>query len=120
MVIGSRKGEYDKFIIKFKKDFSSYTIRHVKNVAYTGINFVVLDKGIVVHINEDENLEVFSNSTSTGCMVIASKSLSSTTPSRSFSTRLDILAVKVISSPSLRNRGALGTTISCFWVTSSF
>ncbi len=61
MVIGSKKGKYDKFILKFDKNFSSYSLRKVDNISYVGINFTVLDNGIVVHINEDEEMEIFSN-----------------------------------------------------------
>lgn len=61
MVIAIRNGKYDKFILNFDKNFSSYSIRKVENITYVGINFTVLDNGIVVHINENEELEIFSN-----------------------------------------------------------
>lgn len=60
-VIGSKKGKYTKFIFKFDDKLSSYTIRMIEDVPYVGINFCVLDNGIVAHINEDEQLEIFSN-----------------------------------------------------------
>jgi hypothetical protein len=61
VVIGSKKGKYDKFIFKFDNNFSSYSFRKVKNVPYNGINFIVLDNGVVIHINEHEEIEIFSN-----------------------------------------------------------
>jgi len=61
MVIGSKKGKYDKFILKFDDKFSSYTLRKIEDISYVGINFTVLENGIVVHINENEEIEVFSN-----------------------------------------------------------
>ena len=61
MVIGSKNGKYDKFIMKFDKQFATYSQRKVENIAYSGINFTVLDNGIVVHINENEEIEIFSN-----------------------------------------------------------
>jgi hypothetical protein len=61
IIIGSKKGKYDKFILKFNDNFSSYSVRKVDNVTYSGINFVTLDNGIVIHINEQEELEIFSN-----------------------------------------------------------
>lgn len=61
IVIGSQQGQYDKFTFKFDKDFSSYSVVKVKDITYTGINFTVLDNGVVVHINEDEEIEIFSN-----------------------------------------------------------
>lgn len=60
-VIGSKKSKYTKFIFKFNEDFSAYTIRKVEDISYCGINFCVLDNGVVAHINEDEQLEIFSN-----------------------------------------------------------
>jgi len=61
MVIASQKGKYDKFILKFDEKFSSYSIRKVEDISYCGINFAVLDNGIVIHINENEEIEIFSN-----------------------------------------------------------
>ena len=61
MVIGSKKGKYDKFVLKFDSKFFSYSLRKVEDISYCGINFTVLENGIVVHINENEEIEVFSN-----------------------------------------------------------
>lgn len=59
MVVGSTKtGQYDKIICRF--DESTYDVRVVKNISPTGLNFVVLDNGICVHLNEEENIEIFS------------------------------------------------------------
>lgn len=60
-VIGVKKGKYDKFVFKFNDDFSIYSLRKEQNISYCGINFIVLDNGVVVHINESEDLELFSN-----------------------------------------------------------
>jgi len=61
IVIATQKGQYDKFILKFNNKFSSYSLRKVDDISYVGINFIVLDNGIVVHINENEEVEIFSN-----------------------------------------------------------
>lgn len=61
IVIGSKEGKYDKFVMKFDDKFSSYSLRKVEDISYCGINFAVLDNGIVVHINEDEEIEIFSS-----------------------------------------------------------
>ncbi len=61
MVIGSKKGKYDKFILKFDDKFSTYSLRKVDDISYSGINFAVLENGIVIHINDNEEVEVFSN-----------------------------------------------------------
>lgn len=62
MVIGSRGGKYDKFVYKFRFDFSSYVLWEEKDVVYSGINFVCLDNGVCAHINEAEELVLFSSS----------------------------------------------------------
>ena len=59
IVVGSKHGEYDKFIFRFDKDFQKYDVRVVKNIAIIDINFVTLDNGIVASINDKENLELF-------------------------------------------------------------
>lgn len=63
MVIGSKKGTYNRFVFRFSPGFSdnSYDCRIVPDVAYIGLNFTVLDNGITVCMTEDEQLEIFSN-----------------------------------------------------------
>ena len=70
MVIASKKGKYDKFILKFDDKFSSYSLRKVDDISYVGINFAVLDNGLVVHINENEELEIFSNKKDSGTVKV--------------------------------------------------
>ena len=60
MVIGVKKGQYDRFIYRLSKDYTSYDLRIVDKITYSGLNFVVLDNGICASINEDEKLELFS------------------------------------------------------------
>lgn len=60
MIVGSTKaGLYDKMIFRFD-DSSTYDIRVLKDISPSGLNFVVLDNGICVHLNEEENIEIFS------------------------------------------------------------
>jgi serine/threonine protein kinase len=61
IVIAEKQGKYDKFVLKFDDKFRNYSIRKVEGVQYTGINFIVLENGVVVHINEDEQIEIFKN-----------------------------------------------------------
>lgn len=61
MVVVSKSGKYDRLVLKFDSDWN-YAIRVVGDVAYAELNFTVLDNGICVCINEDEKLEIFSNS----------------------------------------------------------
>jgi serine/threonine protein kinase len=55
MVIGTKKGKYDRFVF----DVANEEIRIVKDVSNTGLNFTVRDNGICVCINEQEQVEVF-------------------------------------------------------------
>ena len=48
-------------IIKFSTDFSEYYIDIKKNIVSSDINFTVNDNGIVVLINDEEKLEIFSS-----------------------------------------------------------
>lgn len=52
---------YDRFVFRFDRKYEKYDIRKVDNVGSTHINFVVLDTGIVVCLNEDEEIEAFSS-----------------------------------------------------------
>ena len=55
MVIGVKKGKYDRFVF----DVASGAIRTVKDVSNAGLNFTVLDNGICVCIDEQERVEIF-------------------------------------------------------------
>lgn len=61
MVLDSKKGQHDRLIFRFSNDWSSYDVRKVENVLPIGLNFTVLDKGIVVCMTENEKIEIFSN-----------------------------------------------------------
>ena len=61
MVMGrTSRGEYDRLIFRFDVD-DGYDVQKVVNVAQTGLNFVTLDTGVCVCLNEEEKLEVFSS-----------------------------------------------------------
>lgn len=62
VVVVADKGRYDKLIFRFSRDFAAHDVRRLPDVATTGIEFTVLDTGVVLHLNDDNNLEVFSNS----------------------------------------------------------
>lgn len=61
MVIGVKSGKYDKFIFRFNENYIECDMRVVNDIQHNGFNFVVLDKGICVNINENEEVELFSN-----------------------------------------------------------
>jgi serine/threonine protein kinase len=60
VVVVVKNGRYDKLIYRFAKQFDAYDVRVIPDIATTGIEFTVLDSGIVLHLAED-NLEVFSS-----------------------------------------------------------
>jgi hypothetical protein len=55
------KGKYNRYVFRFAPDYLSYDCRIVKDITYTGINFSVLDNGVCVLMNEDEQVELFRN-----------------------------------------------------------
>jgi hypothetical protein len=57
-----KSGQFDKFIIKFSSDYSDYKMRVIEDTDYHDANFDVLDTGVVVHIPEDNNIELFASS----------------------------------------------------------
>lgn len=59
IVIGTKKGKYDKFVIRLSSDYVSYDSRLEPDISYAGINFTVLDNGIVAHLTEEEKLQLF-------------------------------------------------------------
>jgi hypothetical protein len=76
VVIGFRKGRYDRFVFRFDKTHEKYDARKVEDVSYSGINLAVLDSGVAVLLNEDEKLELFSTRMgSTGLKIVEDSSL---------------------------------------------
>lgn len=61
LAVKRETGQYDRFVIRFSKDWASYDTRIIENVTPTGINFTVLLKGICVCLTEEEKIEIFSN-----------------------------------------------------------
>ena len=61
MLVGEKQGAYSKFILRFDAAYAAYDMRIVGDIVYTGLNFVTLDNGICLHLNDDEELEIFSN-----------------------------------------------------------
>ncbi|HJN76978.1 MAG TPA: hypothetical protein QGF58_23840, partial [Myxococcota bacterium] len=58
MVVGARgDGRYDRLV--FRIDGARRDLRVVEDVDYSGLDFVVLDRGLCLHLAEDERLEAF-------------------------------------------------------------
>lgn len=60
IVIGAHAGQYDRLVFRFADEFSSYDLRITCDVMLTSINFTVLDSGVVLHLTDEDELEVFS------------------------------------------------------------
>jgi hypothetical protein len=64
MVVGTLKSKptgYDRLTFVFDESFTTYKrATTVQDVPLAGMNFIVLDSGICVHLTEDEKLEVWS------------------------------------------------------------
>jgi hypothetical protein len=60
IMLATRKGLYDRFIFRFDRDFSTYDVRVSNDVSQLDLNFTVLDTGVVLHLVDDNKLEVFS------------------------------------------------------------
>jgi serine/threonine protein kinase len=59
IIVASINGRYDKFL--FNLDKTSYKLfKKVEDILYTGLNFVVLDSGIFVSINENDEVVAFN------------------------------------------------------------
>jgi hypothetical protein len=54
-------GQYDTLILRFDKHFQTYDVRRRADVPTPEINFVVLDSGVCLHLNANDELEVFSH-----------------------------------------------------------
>lgn len=60
MVIGAKGGKYDRLVFRFDPDSDAYDMRVVKDIPMASLNFVTLDSGVCVCLNEEEKLELFS------------------------------------------------------------
>lgn len=73
-----KSGVKSNFIIKISQDFQKYSCTIKKNVQEMSLNFTVNDNGIVVYINEDEKIEIFSNNyTSNSVKILDDSKISS-------------------------------------------
>jgi len=60
-IIGRKNNEFSKIIIKFDKKFTTYSVREIPNIDIHELNFTVLENGIVINMNKDDELEIFRN-----------------------------------------------------------
>jgi hypothetical protein len=75
-VVGAKAGKYDRFVFRYSSDFKTQDVQVATDISYTGINFTTLDSGVVMLMNEQEELELFSrNPNSAAKKVIADPAL---------------------------------------------
>lgn len=60
MLVTAHNGRYDKLILRFDDDYQSYDVRRLADVPAPSVNFVALGSGVCLHLNENDELEVFS------------------------------------------------------------
>jgi hypothetical protein len=61
IVLVTNAGRYDKYVFRFVKDFGSYDVRILPDVTTSDVEFTVLDTGVVLHLIDDDKLEIFSS-----------------------------------------------------------
>ncbi len=59
MAVAVREGRYRKLIFRFSATCDTYDVRACEDLQTLGVNFVVLDHGVCLHLNDAEELEVF-------------------------------------------------------------
>jgi hypothetical protein len=60
VVVGEKKGKFDRIIVIFNKHYDTCDVRKVEDIAYNGINFCVMDNGLCVLLSSDDELELFA------------------------------------------------------------
>ncbi|HVF28171.1 MAG TPA: hypothetical protein VM943_08020, partial [Pyrinomonadaceae bacterium] len=76
VIVGAKDGKYDKFIFRFDDEYREYDVRVIEDVESAAINMTVLDNGVCLHLNDRDELEIFSrHKGSAGLKVIADKAL---------------------------------------------
>jgi hypothetical protein len=62
IILAEKGGIYSRFIIVFdRKDYNQFDIRIVNDVSIDVINFTVLDNGMCIFLNAEQELEMFFN-----------------------------------------------------------
>jgi hypothetical protein len=59
LTVAAKGGRYDKHIFRFVDDFRSYDSRIAPNISATDPDFIVLDSGVVLHMTDEDTLEIF-------------------------------------------------------------
>jgi len=60
IIVATRKGQYDKFVFRFDRNFKEYDLLKYADISSVDLNFTVLDSGVVLHVIENNELELFA------------------------------------------------------------
>jgi len=63
VVVGEKRGQFDRFILVYNKDFTQCDVRKTDDIAYDTINFTVMDNGLCILLSSDSELELFATAT---------------------------------------------------------
>jgi hypothetical protein len=61
IIVASKKGVYDRFVLIFDDKFASYSVRVDKDVSSYDVSFTVLPNGMCCLANSDSEVELFVN-----------------------------------------------------------
>lgn len=60
VILAEQSGKYNRFIVVFEKNYQSFKVREVPDVAYDEINFAVLDNGLCLLLASPTEIELFA------------------------------------------------------------
>ena len=61
VVVGEKKGQFDRIILVYNKDFTICDVRKTDDITYDTINFTVMDNGLCILLASDSELELFAS-----------------------------------------------------------
>jgi hypothetical protein len=61
VVVGEKKGQFDRIILVYNKDFTTCDVRKSDDITYDTINMAVLDNGLCVLLSSPMELEMFAS-----------------------------------------------------------
>jgi len=59
IAIGEKNGKFDRIILYFNNEFTSYESRGDSDISYRSVNLTVTQKGMAMTIKDDDTLEMF-------------------------------------------------------------
>ena len=61
MLLCAKNGVYDRLVYRFNQNFSEYDVRIIQDVTPSSLNFITLESGVALFLNENDELEIFSS-----------------------------------------------------------